>query len=277
MKAGSIVKLFSAGWHVPHVRPFPSKVSLKNKRSPNPTIASNPSSLQRVGASGVPEPSVARCTPPSRSARGSPRRSKLYMRSKSPGVPHKSTPSRGCASARVTAIASTSSSEPAPSSRTVRSRPRPSSKATVPLRIQVGLPVSAASGNVRSQTLARVISSRESSTVHSPEIGSKSARPRPGVQWLERPFDQPSDRLSPSGASARRARHEAYCRASSGALPTRGRNSPSRSRATSGKGCCAFAADRTPAASTQNELIRTNGERMRTGRRAMSRILAVER
>src|SRR5438552_3512483 len=34
MKAGSMVKLFSAGWQVPQVRPFPPNVSLKNRSLP---------------------------------------------------------------------------------------------------------------------------------------------------------------------------------------------------------------------------------------------------
>src|SRR5207247_2754199 len=34
MKAGSMVKLFSAGWQVPQVRPLPPNVSLKNRSLP---------------------------------------------------------------------------------------------------------------------------------------------------------------------------------------------------------------------------------------------------
>src|SRR5688572_21503720 len=34
INAGSIVKLLPAGWQVPQVRPFPPKVSLKNKSLP---------------------------------------------------------------------------------------------------------------------------------------------------------------------------------------------------------------------------------------------------
>ena len=34
IKAGSIVKLFSAGWHVPQVLPLPLNVSLKKRNLP---------------------------------------------------------------------------------------------------------------------------------------------------------------------------------------------------------------------------------------------------
>src|SRR5712691_11711858 len=34
MNAGSMVKLFSSGWQVPHVRPLPAKVSLKKRSRP---------------------------------------------------------------------------------------------------------------------------------------------------------------------------------------------------------------------------------------------------
>jgi hypothetical protein len=61
MNFGSMVKLFSAGWHVPHVRPLPLKVSLKNSSAPfvtsgskDATTAAGPSSRRRAQASSGP-------------------------------------------------------------------------------------------------------------------------------------------------------------------------------------------------------------------------------